>query len=371
MMQYRKFGNTGAEVSALGFGCMRLPVLKDGGVDEAEAISIIRHAIDEGVNYIDTAYPYHDGKSELVVGKALQDGYREKVYLATKLPLWNVHEEADFDRLLNEQLQKLQTDHIDFYLLHAMGKERLEQVVKPLHLVEHMKQAKADGRIRHIGFSFHDSLEAFKEIVDYTDAWEFCQIQYNYININDQAGTEGMRYAASKGLGVIIMEPLLGGRLANLSEHVAAAFPAGKTPVEHALDFLWNQPEVGVVLSGMSSRKQVEDNLTYASRSGVGMLSAEETAVYAKVKEIYDSMSMVGCTGCSYCMPCPFGLNIPEIFKAYNGFGVHGSKNRVRERCGAMEVGPDQCHSCHKCEQICPQHIKISQVMKDITELVK
>ena len=190
-MQYRKFGNTGAEVSALGFGCMRLPVLEDGSVDEAEAISIIRHAIDEGVNYIDTAYPYHGGQSELVVGKALQDGYREKVHLATKLPLWSVHEEADFGRLLNEQLQKLKTDHIDFYLLHAMGKERLEQVVKPLHLIEHMKRAKADGRIRHIGFSFHDSLAAFKEIVDYTDAWEFCQIQYNYININDQAGTEG------------------------------------------------------------------------------------------------------------------------------------------------------------------------------------
>ncbi len=370
-MQYRKFGNTGAEVSALGFGCMRLPVLADGSVDEAEAVSILRHAIDAGVNYIDTAYPYHGGQSELVVGKALQDGYREKVYLATKLPLWSVHEEADFDRLLNEQLQKLQTDHIDFYLLHAMGKERLEQTVKPLHLVEHMKQAKADGRIRHIGFSFHDNLDAFKEIVDYTDAWEFCQIQYNYININDQAGTEGMRYAASKGLGVIIMEPLLGGRLANLAGHVAAAFPAGKTPVEHAFDFLWNQPEVGVVLSGMGSRQQVEDNLLYASRSGIGMLNDEEIAAYARAKEIYDSMSMVGCTGCAYCMPCPFGLNIPEIFKVYNGFGVHGSKNRVRESYETFEVRADQCHSCHKCEQICPQHIKISQVMKDITEFVK
>ncbi len=370
-MQYRKFGNTGVSVSALGFGCMRLPVLEDHSVDEAEAISIIRHAIDEGVNYIDTAYPYHDGKSEIIVGKALRDGYREKVNLATKLPLWAVDGEADFDRILNEQLQKLQTDHIDFYLLHAVGRERMEQRVKPFHLIDHMRQAKADGRIRHIGFSFHDSLAVFKEIVDYTDAWEFCQIQYNYININDQAGTEGMRYAASKGLGIIVMEPLLGGRLARLSNHVAAAFPPGKTPVEYALDFLWNQPEVGVVLSGMGSRQQVDDNLLYASRSGVGMLSEEDTAVYAKVKEIYDSMSMVGCTGCAYCMPCPFGLNIPEIFKVYNGYGVHGSRNRMREAYGAFENGPEQCHSCHKCEQICPQHIKVSQVMKDIAGLVR
>ncbi len=370
-MQYRKFGNTGAEVSALGFGCMRLPVHEDKSVDEAEAVSIIRRAIDEGVNYIDTAYPYHDGKSEIVVGKALQDGYREKVYLATKCPLWAMKEEADFERILDEQLQKLQTDHIDFYLLHAMGRERLEQVVKPFRLVEHMKEAKKAGKIRHIGFSFHDDLAAFKEIVDYTDEWEFCQIQYNYININDQAGTEGMRYAASKGLGVVVMEPLLGGRLANLSDHVAAAFSSEKTPVEHALDFLWNQPEVGVVLSGMGSRQQVEDNLTYASRSGIGMLSDEELAAYAKVKEIYDKMSMVGCTGCAYCMPCPFGLNIPEIFKVYNSYGLHGSRNRAREAYEAFEVRSDQCRGCRKCEQICPQHLKVSEVMKDITRLMQ
>ncbi len=369
-MQYRKFGNTGAEVSALGFGCMRLPVLEDGSVNEEEAVAIIRRAIDEGVNYIDTAYPYHDGKSEIVVGKALQDGYREKVYLATKCPLWAVKGEADFDRILNEQLQKLQTDHIDFYLLHAMGRERLEKVVKPFHLVEHMKEAKKAGKIRHIGFSFHDDLNAFKEILDYTDEWEFCQIQYNYIDVANQAGTEGMRCAAARGMGVVVMEPLLGGRLANLSSHVAAAFSAEKTPVEHAFDFLWNQPEVGVVLSGMSSRQQVEDNLVYASRSGVGMLSGEEEAAYGKVKEIYDKMSMVGCTGCAYCMPCPFGLNIPEIFKVYNSYGLHRNKNKAREAYEAFEVRSDQCRACHKCEQICPQHLKVSEVMKDIAALM-
>ncbi len=369
-MQYRKFGNTGLEISALGFGCMRLPLREDGSVDEEEAISIIRLAIDQGVNYIDTAYPYHDGTSEIVVGKALRDGYREKVYLATKSPMWKLEKEEDFDEVLDEQLRKLQTDHIDFYLLHALGRDRFENKVKAFRLVDHMKRARAEGKIRYLGFSFHDSLDVFKEIVDYTDEWDFCQIQYNYINTTDQAGTAGLRYAAGKGLGVIVMEPLLGGRLATLSDHVAAAFSPEKTPVEHALDFLWNQPEVGFLLSGMSSRRQVEDNLVYASRSGVGMLTAEEEQAYGRAKAVYDKMSMVGCTGCAYCMPCPFGLNIPELFKAYNVYGLRG-KGAAKKAYEALEVRADQCRGCRKCEQVCPQHIRVSSVMKDIVEIMK
>ncbi len=368
-MQYRKFGNTGVEVSALGFGCMRLPLREDGAADEREAVSLIRRAIDQGVNYVDTAYPYHDGMSEVIVGKALQDGYRQKVYLATKSPMWKLEKEEDFDAVLDEQLQKLRTDHIDFYLLHALNRERFEQKVKAFHLIDHMKKAREAGKIRYLGFSFHDNLETFKEIVDCTDAWDFCQIQYNYINIHDQAGTEGLRYAASKGLGVVVMEPLLGGRLASLSSHVAAEFSPEKTAVEHALDFLWDQKEVSVVLSGMSARQQVEDNLVYASRSGVGMLTDEETAAYARAKAVYDKMSMVSCTGCAYCMPCPFGLNIPEIFKTYNLYGLRGS-GAARKAYEALEVRADQCHSCHKCEQVCPQHIKVSGVMKDIVKLM-
>ena len=368
-MQYRTFGRTGIEVSALGFGTMRLPLAQEEKVDEAEAIAILRHAIDSGVNYVDTAYPYHQGNSERVVGKALQDGYREKTYLADKCPVWLVEKEEDFERILDEQLEKLQTDHIDFYLLHALNRERLEEKVKKFHLVDHMKKAREAGKIRFLGFSFHDSLDVFKEIVDYSDDWDFCQIQYNYINVDYQAGMEGLRYAAQKGLAVVIMEPLLGGRLANLSDHVAEVFSKEKSPVEHALDFLWDQPEVSLLLSGMSSRQQVEDNLVYADRSAVGCLKEEEKEAYRKAKEIYDSMSMVGCTGCAYCMPCPFGLNIPEIFKAYNLYGLHGL-NPAKEAYEKLGVLADACRSCHHCEKECPQNLKISQVMKDVRALL-
>lgn len=370
-MQYRTFGNTGIQVSALGFGTMRLPLLEDGvTVDEKEAVAIIRHAIDEGVNYVDTAYPYHQGTSELVVGKALADGYREKVYIADKSPMWKLEKESDFDAILDEQLEKLGTDHIDFYLLHALNRERFEEKVKKFHLVDHMKAARAAGKIKYLGFSFHGDLQTFKDLVDYTDEWDFCQIQYNYINLDYQAGDEGLHYAADKGLAVVIMEPLLGGRLANLSSHVAAVFSPDKTPVEHALDFLWNQKEVSLLLSGMGARKQVEDNLVYAGRSGIGMLGEEELAAYKKAKEIYDKMSMVDCTGCAYCMPCPFGLNIPELFKAYNTFGLYG-KEKAKEAYEKQEVRSDACRSCHHCEKVCPQNIKISEVMKDIAGLLK
>ena len=368
-MQYRTFGKTGLKVSALGFGCMRLPLLEDGNIDEAEAISCIRHAIDEGVNYVDTAYPYHGGKSEIVVGKALKDGYREKTYLADKCPVWLLKEEGDFEKYLDEQLEKLQTDHIDFYLLHALNRDRFENAVKKYNLADKMKAVRKAGKIRYMGFSFHDELDVFKEIVDYTDDWDFCQIQYNYINLEEQAGTEGLSYAAGKGLAVVIMEPLLGGRLANLSDHVAAKFSQEKTAVEHALDFLWDKEEVSLLLSGMSERKQVEDNLEYAKRSSVGMLSDEEQRAYGAAKEIYDKMSMVSCTACAYCMPCPFGLNIPEIFKAYNMFGLYG-KNKAKEAYDKQEVKADMCRSCHHCEKECPQHIRISQVMKEVVKTI-
>lgn len=368
-MQYRTFGKTGLKVSALGFGCMRLPLLEDGNIDEAEAISCIRHAIDEGVNYVDTAYPYHGGKSEIVVGKALKDGYREKTYLADKCPVWLLKEEGDFEKYLDEQLEKLQTDHIDFYLLHALNRDRFENSVKKFNLVDKMKAARKAGKIRYMGFSFHDELDVFKEIVDYTPEWDFCQIQYNYINLEEQAGTEGLCYAAGKGLAVVIMEPLLGGRLANLSDHVAAKFSQEKTAVEHALDFLWDKEEVSLLLSGMSERKQVEDNLEYARRSSVGMLSDEEQRAYGAAKDIYDKMSMVSCTACAYCMPCPFGLNIPEIFKAYNMFGLYG-KNKAKEAYDKQEVKADMCRSCRHCEKECPQHIRISQVMKDVVKTI-
>ncbi|NLE45727.1 MAG: aldo/keto reductase, partial [Chloroflexi bacterium] len=241
-MKYRKFGNLDVQVSALGFGCMRLPTI--GGeyeqIDEPEATRMLHHAIDHGVNYVDTAYGYHEGNSELFVGKALQGDYRQKVHLATKLPCWKVETAADFDRLLNEQLGKLQTEHIDFYLLHALNKDSWTKV-HGLGVLEWAEGAKADGRIGRLGFSFHDEYPVFQEIIDAYDKWEFCQIQYNYMDIDNQAGAKGLKYAASKGLGVVIMEPLLGGKLVSAPpaiEAIWASAPTERTPADWALQWL-------------------------------------------------------------------------------------------------------------------------------------
>lgn len=363
-MQYRKFGNTGIEISAIGFGAMRFPLKEDKTVDVERAVAMLRQGIDGGMNYVDTAYPYHDGESERLVGEALKDGYREKVYLATKCPVWLLEKDEDFDRILDEQLAKLQTDRIDCYLLHGLGKERLEERVKKFNLVEKAVKAKEEGKIRWLGFSFHDSLEVFREIVDYTDQWDFCQIQYNYINTDAAPGIEGLKYAAEKGLGVIVMEPLLGGKLANLAPHVAECFPEDKTAVEYGLDFLWDQPEVSFVLSGMSDEQQVEDNLRYADRSAVGMLTKTEQAYYKKAKEIFDRMALVNCTKCRYCMPCAFGLDIPEIFAAYNLSAAAGNA-AAKKAYEVLEKKAEDCRTCRKCEKECPQHIEISAKMKE------
>lgn len=372
MMQYRKFGNTGLTVSALGFGCMRLPLLEDESVDEAASIAMIRHAIDQGVNYIDTAYPYLKGASEIVVGKALKDGYREKTLLADKCPVWLIETEDDFDRILDEQLKKLEVDTIDFYLLHALDRNRFEDKVKKFHLTDKMAAAKKAGKIRYLGFSFHDEYDVFCDIVDYTDLWDFCQIQYNYINTDYQAGKKGLHYAASKGLAVIVMEPLLGGKLAELSPHIQEIVQKGssKSAVELALDYLWNQPEVSLLLSGMSTISQVRDNLAYAKVSGISMLGEDEQTLLKKVKEVYDRMALVGCTGCAYCMPCPFGLPIPEIFAAYNMTASH-EKEKAREVYNQLTTKADACQRCRRCEKECPQHIKISDMMEQAAEILK
>lgn len=367
-MQYRNFGKTGIKVSALGFGTMRFPLLHDEVVDEERAIGMIRHAIDEGVNYIDTAYPYHQGESERIVGKALADGYREKTYLATKCPVWKLQKAEDFETLLDEQLEKLNTDHIDFYLLHALSGERMEDKVKPFELIKRMEKAKAEGKIRYLGFSFHDSYDVFQDIIDYYDGWDFCQIQYNYVDTEHQAGTKGLKYAAERGLGVVIMEPLLGGRLANPASHLKKVFLEDKSPVEYALDFLWDQPEVSLLLSGMSDEKQVEENLEYAKRSSVGMATEQDKEVVKEAKRVFDSMALVGCTGCRYCMPCPFGLDIPKIFSLYNMTAAHREED-ARAEYEALEKKAGDCRSCHHCEKECPQMIKVSEVMKEVAKV--
>jgi uncharacterized protein len=370
-MQYRKFGRLDWQVSALGFGCMRLPILdgKSDQIDQPEATRMVRSAIDRGVNYVDTAYGYHGKMSEIAVGKALQDGYREKVHLATKLPVWLVKETADFDRLLNEQLGKLQTDHVDFYLMHALNKDSWQEKVVDLGLLKRAEAALADGRIRHIGFSFHDDLPVFKKIVDGYDNWTFCQIQYNFMDIENQAGTEGLQYAASKGLGVVVMEPLLGGKLARTVPAVQAVWdtlPTRRTPADWALQWIWSQPEVSVVLSGMSTMQQVEENLDSANDSGLGKLNAEELAVVAKVRETYNQISPIPCTKCEYCLPCPNGVNIPRNFEVYNQGAVYNDAEGARSEYKHWVADAEKasvCIQCQECEPKCPQHIQISDWM--------
>lgn len=374
-MHYRKFGKTGLDVSALGFGCMRLPVLKgdSGSIDEVEAIRMIRHGIDEGINYIDTAWPYHNETSESVVGKALADGYRDKVYVATKSPVYLVKEPADFDKYLNLQLEKLQTDHIDFYLLHALSAKRWQHC-KENQVFDFIQRAKADDRIKYIGFSFHDQLAAFKEIVNGYD-WDFCQIQFNYMNENYQAGLKGLRYAAAKGLPVVIMEPLLGGRLARSGpqlQEIWDSAPVQRSAVEWALRWLWNQPEVTVVLSGMSAMEHVQDNLRIARDAQPYSLTSQDLAVVDKAKEFYLAKTKVECTGCDYCADCPGKVRISAIFQMYNDAYMYeelaGAK-RWYQRITERDSDFSRCIDCGLCEELCPQHLEIRKHLQEFHQL--
>ena len=368
-MKYRRFGKLGWDVSSLGFGCMRLPT-KDGVVDEAEAIRIIRYAVDHSVNYFDTAYGYHGGQSEIVLGKALQDGYRQRVKLVTKLPTWMVETYEDFDRLLNEQLSKLQVDQLDLYLLHSLNKDRWIKM-RDLGVIKWAEGAMADGKFQKLGFSFHDDTEGFKYIVDDYDGWAMAQIQHNYIDVENQAGTEGLQYGASKGLAMVIMEPILGGRLANPPQQVQELWDTSKvrrTPVDWALQWLWNQPEVSIALSGMSNMEQVQQNIASAGNSGVGTLNEEELTLVAEARETYSQLCPIPCTDCKYCMPCPNGVNIPRNFSTYNGAVMYNQAENARrgyQRIPEAERA-SECIQCRQCEDLCPQQILISEWMPEV-----
>lgn len=366
-MKYSEFGKTGCRVSRLGFGAMRFPVIGEGEnarVDVDEAVRMVRHAIDSGVNYVDTAFFYHGGESEKVVAQALRDGYREKTYLATKLPMGEVKCADDFDRILGIQLEKLGTDHVDFYLFHALNNEHWK-TVKRLGLIEKMKQAKADGRIRHMGFSFHDNPEVFTKIIDEYDGCEFCQIQLNYLDTDHQAGVDGLEYAASKGLGVVIMEPLRGGKLTSPSEEILSLLPEKRNAVENALAFLWDKKEVSLLLSGMSTAAQVEQNLLSADKFDVGCLDEKEKEQFKKAKKTYDKSTLIPCTRCNYCQPCPNEVLIPDVFAAYNKIG-EGTLSDVRSAMPDIEEVIDRCVKCGICEQKCPQQIEITEELKKI-----
>lgn len=376
-MLYRDFGTTGERVSILGFGCMRLPVLnqQEEAIDEDLAGGMLRSAIDQGVNYVDTAYPYHKGMSEPFAGRALQGGYRERVFLATKLPSWEVQTRQDCDRILNEQLERLQTGFIDGYLLHALKKEWWEKL-KTIGVLEFLHQAIRDGRIRYAGFSFHDECGQFKAIVDSFD-WSFCQIQYNFMDENIQAGTEGLEYAAGKGLGVVVMEPLRGGSLArDVPGDIQAVWDQASTsrsPAEWALRWVWNRAEVSVVLSGMTAPEQVEENCRIASAAEAHSLTGSELEIIDQVKERYRERINVDCTACGYCMPCPNGVNIPRIFSIYNDRSIYRDErwsHLMYTFASNADEHASNCIECGECEEVCPQGIAIIDTLKECHEVL-
>ena len=369
-MKYRTMGKLGIESSAFGLGCMRFNGAASGDsvIDEEKAVSLIRRAIDGGVTYLDTAYVYLSKTSEIVLGKALRDGYRDRVTIATKMPSEAVHDRASMEALLAEELGKLQTDHIDFYLMHGINKEKWEYF-KSIGAPQFFDDMKKAGKIRYKCFSFHGPYEEFESILNDYD-WDMVQIQYNFMDINNQAGTRGLELAGKKGIPVVIMEGLLGGRLSKAPSNVQAlydAFPVKRSPVEWAFRWLCNHPEVSVVLSGCNEENQIDDNLRIFDTVESGIVSEEELKLMDDVRQAYISRTKIGCTGCRYCMPCPNGVNIPGIFSAWNNASLYDTdpKNdwnirQIREK----NNGADRCIACGACEAACPQHLNIIESLQ-------
>lgn len=372
-MEKRKMEKLGIETSLLGFGCMRFPVTAGGKIDESLAEKMMDQAIAAGVNYIDTAYPYHGGESETFVGKVLKKYDRNSFYLATKLPCWKVNKIEDVDTIFQEQLGKLQTEYIDFYLLHALDKERFHKMVE-LGTVKKLEELKAQGKIKYLGFSFHDSYDVFEEIVNYRD-WDFCQIQLNYMDANEreefqQAGMKGYRLTEEKGIPLVIMEPVKGGSLAAFPEDITAKYRAldpEASVASFALRWVGSLPNVRVILSGMSTMEQVEDNLK--TFSDFKPLSEKERQTIDEVVALINSRIQNGCTGCSYCMPCPAGVDIPRNFRIWNVYHMYRNYNMVKDRWEnglAEENKAKNCIKCGKCEKVCPQKLSIREDLERV-----
>ena len=371
-MQYRIDPKSGNRLSALGYGCMRF-TKHAGVIDQEKANREMALALGMGVNYFDTAYIYPG--SEAALGHFIQAYHcRDRLYIATKLPHYRVQSIEAAERFFTEELSRLQTDHVDYYLMHMLNDEKSWRRLCALGICEWIAAKKASGQIRQIGFSFHGGTAQFKDLVDAYD-WDFCQIQFNYMDEHSQAGIEGLRYAHEKGLPVIIMEPLRGGKLAGgLSQAAAAAFEGAqprRSPADWALRWIWNHEEVTVVLSGMNDTAQVEENCRIASDSLPGALTGQDMALYARVLGILRKSTKVGCTGCGYCQPCPKGVDIPTCFALYNGSYVDGYVNSLREYmlCTTLRkirTNAGLCVKCGKCEQHCPQHIPIRQELDNV-----
>ncbi len=367
-MEKRKFEKLGVETSLLGFGCMRLPMTADEKIDEPEAERMLDRAIASGVNYIDTAYPYHGGDSEPFVGRVLKKYDRDSFYLATKLPVWQVKTLEDADRIFEDQLARLQTDHIDFYLLHALNSERFENLCR-IGLAEHAAEWKKQGRIRYLGFSFHDSYETFERILNYRD-WDFCQIQLNYMDAEQQAGMRGYRLAEEKGVPMIIMEPVKGGSLAAYADDITGRFRSldpNASVASFALRWVGSLPNVKVVLSGMSTMEQMEDNLK--TFSSFKPLSERESREIRDIVDLINSRIQNGCTGCKYCMPCPAGVDIPGNFRVWNTYHMYQNYNMVKKRWEVDLADGKQaknCIKCGRCAAVCPQKISVPEDLEKV-----
>lgn len=369
-MQHRQFKKIGTDVSLLGMGVMRLVQDAEGKIDEETAINLIRTAIDSDITYVDTAYTYHGGNSEKIIGKALKDGYREKITLADKMPAWIAKDEEHMKSIFYEQLERLDTECIDMYLVHNITVPIWKRV-KKLNVLPFLEEMKAQGKIKHIGFSFHDSFEFFQEVID-AYPWEFCQIQLNYMDKNLQAGVKGLKYAAEKGLSVIVMEPLKGGRLTDLIppsiQKLFDDFPIKRSPAEWAFKWLANMPEVTLMLSGMNAEAQIAENVKIMSDEHLNELSDEEKDLINKVSDEYNRLIKYSCTECGYCMPCPQKLEIPKLIRYFNDWNVyHHNPSTKLEYTTWIADGrhASDCIGCKTCEEKCPQSLPIAQAMKD------
>ena len=381
-MRYRRLGKTNLETSILGFGAMRLPMVGDPGglagfdpkipIDETRADNMVQYALDKGVNYFDTAYGYHGGKSETYIGKVLYP-VRTKVLVASKLPVWNIKKTEDFERVFEEQLGKLRTDYLDVYLVHGINSIHWEKM-KQLGVLEFIGKLKTDGRIRAAGFSFHDEIKVFKQIIDAYD-WDVTQIQYNFYDRDYQAGREGLRYAAERDIGVIVMEPLRGGKLVNRipdeAQKIWNSAPVRRSPVEWAMRWVWNHPEASVALSGSSSLEQIKENIDAVRDAEPNSLTAEELELFAGVCGVYRSKLKVNCTSCAYCIPCPNGVDIPSNFQLYNEMFLFDDKEFspffYKNMMENSQKGTN-CVECGVCMEKCPQKIDI---VKELKEAVK